>query len=559
RLEASERYARSVIDTASEAVVVVDGDGHIVDTNLALDEAVGLDVVGRPIVDILPEVDPLTLGELDNAELSLQRRDRRPAPVLVSASETRNPDGETVVTLFARDISERKSFEAELEHLASHDSLTGLPNRATVLRTIQRARRRAKRIRSNVAVMFIDLDGFKAVNDTRGHQVGDALLREVAVRLLEQVRPYDTVGRLGGDEFVIVLDDIPEEEAEATAHRVLAELRRPITFEEEIRIGASIGLAVDDGHRPGDADQLLQEADLAMYRAKHGGRNRIELFDEEMQVWVQVRSELENGLRAALAEDRELEVHAQPLVDLATGRVTSVELLARWLRADGPVPPARFVPIAEESGLAIDLGRWALREACRTSCRLAEAFPDDPPLVHVNISGHHVAQARLADDLAEALETTGARPRHLTVELTESQLLDDLDAAVRELERVRHLGVEISIDDFGTGYSSLTYLNRLPVTSVKIDRSFVTDLDRPGGDPSVVQMIIDLARHRGLETVGEGVETQEQADELIRFGCTTGQGYLFHPPLPVDEAIDLIAVRNGVAPRRTPGPVAPFS
>ncbi len=551
RLEASERYARSVIDTASEAIIVVDGDGRIVDTNLALDEAVGIDTIGRPITDILPDLRTDDLASLSNVELSLQRNERRPVPVLVAAGETTTPDGDAVVTLFARDISERKSFEAELEHLASHDSLTGLPNRATVLRTIQRARRRARRIRSNVAVMFIDLDGFKTVNDTRGHQVGDALLREVALRVLEQVRPYDTVGRLGGDEFVVVLDDVQPEAAAATAARVLADLRRPIVLDEEVRIGASIGLALDDGRRDCDADQLLQEADLAMYRAKRAGRNRIELFDEEMQTWMRVRSDIESGLRAALAEDEGLLFHAQPLVDLQSGRVSSVELLARWHRDDGPVPPAQFIPIAEESGLAIDLGRWAIREAGRISCRLAEAFPDHAMRVHVNVSGLHIAQGQLADDIAAALAETGARPGRLTVELTESQLLDDLGTSVRELDRIRQLGVEISIDDFGTGYSSLTYLHRLPVSSVKIDRAFVADLDRPGGDPSVVQMIVDLARHRGLATVGEGVETQEQADELLRFGCTTGQGYLFHPPVPIDEAIDIIAARNATPARRS--------
>ena len=550
RLEASERYARSVIDTASEAIIVVDDQLRIVETNLALEEAVGIESVGRPITDILPDLLTDDLASLNNVELSLQRHERRPIPVLVSAGETTTPNGDVVVTLFARDISERKSFEAELEHLASHDSLTGLPTRATVLRTIQRARRRARRIRSNVAVMFIDLDGFKAVNDTRGHQAGDALLREVAVRVLEQVRPYDTVGRLGGDEFVIVLDDVQPEAAAATAARVLADLRRPIVLDEEIRIGASIGLAIDDGRRDCDADLLLQEADLAMYRAKRAGRNRIELFDEEMQTWMQLRSDIETGLRAALAEDEGLLFHAQPLVDLQTGRVSSVELLARWQREDGPVPPAQFIPIAEESGLAIEFGRWAIREACQVSCQLDGAFPDEPIRSHVNVSGLHVAQGQLADDIAAALAETGARPGGLTVELTESQLLDDLGTSVRELERIRQLGVEISIDDFGTGYSSLTYLHRLPVSSVKIDRAFVADLDRPGGDPSVVQMIVDLARHRGLATVGEGVETQEQADELVRFGCTTGQGYLFHPPVPVVEAVDIIAARNATPARR---------
>ncbi|MEO1064674.1 MAG: diguanylate cyclase, partial [Actinomycetota bacterium] len=431
RLEASERYARSVIDTASEAIIVIDGDGRIIDTNLALDEAVGIDVIGRPIHDILPGLDATDLDTLVNVELALQRHERRPAPVLVSAGETTTPDGTAVVTLFARDISERKSFEAELEHLASHDSLTGLPNRATLLRTIQRARRRAARIRSNVAVLFIDLDGFKNVNDTRGHQVGDSLLQEVALRILEQVRPYDTVGRLGGDELVFVVDDVRPEQAEATAARVLAGLRRPIHLDEEIRIGASIGLAIDDGHRDLDADQLLQEADLAMYRAKRGGRNRIETFDEEMQTWVRVRSDIENGLRAALAEGDGLQFHAQPLVDLGSGRVTAVELLARWYRPDGPVPPSQFVPIAEESGLAIELGRWAIGEACRISRRMSESFDAEPIRVHVNVSGHHVAQGQLADDIAAAMAETGARASGLTIELTESQLLDDLSNSVR--------------------------------------------------------------------------------------------------------------------------------
>lgn len=541
RLEAGERYARSVVDNASDAMIVVGSDGTVVGTNTALDETVGIEVKGESAARILPGLDAVDIAALRNVELLLERAGHDPLPVLVSSAENRMPDGTEVVVLFARDISERKSFEAELEHLASHDALTGLPNRASVLHAIHRARRRARRIGSHAGVMFVDLDGFKAVNDTRGHQVGDDLLVEVAARLTAQVRPYDIVGRLGGDEFVVVLDDIGQDELVPLAGRVLQELQRPIDLGEEIRIGASIGLALDDGRRDRDSDELLQEADLAMYRAKRSGRNRIEIFDEDMQVWIRMRSDIENGLRAALPEGGELELHAQPLIDLATGQVRGVEALARWPRDSGPISPGVFVPIAEEAGLAIDLGRWAMREACRMSKRLANEFHDTRLTVSVNVSGQHVAAGLAADDLAAAISESGISPSTLAVELTETQLLHDLEQAVSELSRIRGLGVAISIDDFGTGYSSLTYLSRLPASSVKLDRAFVAELDREGGDTSIIRMILDLAQHRGLITIGEGVETAEQAEELRRLGCNLAQGYLYHPALPLDEVIEVIA------------------
>ncbi|MBI2708805.1 MAG: EAL domain-containing protein [Actinobacteria bacterium] len=434
-----------------------------------------------------------------------------------------------------------QASEQRLADLAMHDHLTGLPNRAKLLAHLDEVLGAGRS--DGLAVLFVDLDRFKLVNDGLGHDAGDALLREVAARLRSAVRAEDVVARLGGDEFVVVVHGASEHRvALDLAQRVQQELGQPVDLGGELSVvGASVGVAwADGGHRTGV--DLLRDADIAMYRAKQAGRARIRVFDRVMQTSVGARRDLEQALRTALAGDH-LEAHVQPIVDLATGQPVMGEVLARWTRKGRPVSPAEFVPVAEESGLVVDLGRWVLRRACAL---LAQWAPGGFGMrLSVNISGLHVTGGDLAADVTAALRATGADPSRLVIEITESVLVDDPDAAARRLARVRDLGVAIAMDDFGTGYSSLTYLRRLPIEGVKLDRSFVADVGRSASADSIAGMVADLATTLDLWVVGEGVERPEQLDALRRCGLTHGQGFLWSPAVEPDAFVAWCAAVTG--------------
>jgi diguanylate cyclase (GGDEF)-like protein/PAS domain S-box-containing protein len=426
---------------------------------------------------------------------------------------------------------ERLDAEAELAFRATHDPLTGLPTRGTFLEHLDGAlssRRTSDRI---VAVLFLDLDRFKDVNDGLGHDTGDRILCALAQRLTEALRTGDLVARFGGDEFAVLAHVEGPEHARLVAGRLLDEISRPIESEGgEFQVSASIGIALPVNGNI-DGDSLIRDADVAMYRAKERGRARAVLFDGALRSGMMARVDMEAGLRHALERD-EFHLDYQPVVSVASGRVAGIEALLRWRPSDGRViPPAEFIPLAEETGLIVPIGRWVLEEAAHEAARWWALRPDDPPMVlAVNLSARQLAHPGLVTEVATAIDAAGADASHLSLEITESVLLDDLDGTLRVLEALRELGVHLVIDDFGTGYSSLEYLKRLPVDVLKIDRGFVAGLGRDEQDRAIVRAVIELSHALGLQVVAEGVEEPEQLRDLESFGCDFAQGFLLARP-----------------------------
>jgi diguanylate cyclase (GGDEF)-like protein/PAS domain S-box-containing protein len=447
---------------------------------------------------------------------------------------------------------ERKAFEERLAHQSMHDPLTGLPNRLLFLDRLSLAIARCRRMHREVAVLFIDLDRFKNVNDSVGHDAGDELLIAVARRLESVLRPGDTVARFGGDEFTILCDDLTtatsRDRAIEIAQRLLDAVSQPfVVGGTRTFIGASIGIALATGEeRP---EELLRDADAAMYHAKESGRGRVEVFDETMRARAVVRHATENDLHRAL-EHGELLLFFQPVVSLRDARCVGAEALVRWQHPErGLMPPDDFVPLAEETGLVVELGTWVLEAAVQEAAR----FQHDravPFLVSVNLSARQLAQPGLEEHLAAILGRFDLEPSNLCLEITESVLMEDAEAVIGVVERVRALGVKLSIDDFGTGYSSLGYLKRFPVDIVKIDRAFVDGLGTDPGDMAIVTAVIGLAHALGLTVVAEGVESEDQIAELVGLGCDEAQGYYFAPPQP---AADLRALIGGSRAWRPPG------
>ena len=441
------------------------------------------------------------------------------------------------------DITERKASEARIAYLAQHDALTGLPNRALLQDRLDQALAQATRQGKRIALMFLDLDRFKTINDSLGHVTGDKLLQRVAERLRQCVRETDTVSRQGGDEFIIVLTgiDLPDE-AGRVAAKILDQLDPAFEVDgQQLRTSFSIGIALfpEDGASP---ESLMKNADTAMYHAKESGRNTYRFFDERMNVNTLERLQLENGLRQAL--DRgELQLAYQAQVELASGRIIGVEALLRWASETlGPVPPSRFIPLAEECGLIIPIGDWVLREACRQARRWQDAGLPPVP-VGVNLSALQFRRSDIVAGVAAALAESGLDGRWLELELTESLLMESGPEVIVTLGKLKALGVRLSIDDFGTGYSSLAYLKRFPVDRLKIDQSFVRDLAQDPDDAVIIRAIIQLGRNLRLEVIAEGTETIEQMDFLRREGCTAAQGYLFSRPVPA-EAIPALLQRG---------------
>ena len=442
-----------------------------------------------------------------------------------------------------RDITKRKSLEESLRYQALHDPLTGLPNRLLFMDRLEHALSLASRQTRLIMVLFVDLDDFKVVNDSLGHEAGDTLLVAVAKRLGACLRPEDTVARFGGDEFAVLLEDITvTSDADRAAERIVEGLRKPFVIEgREISISPSIGIvsATSSHDRPKD---LLRKADIAMYVAKGKGKARYEVFDSTMNVRALERLELENDLRRAI-ERGELRVHYQPKVLVGTGKIVGTEALVRWEHPErGLLPPVAFIPIAEETDLIVPLGRWVLTEACRQTREWQELYPSDSPwVVCVNLSGRQLRHPELVKDVGRALQETGLEPENLDLEITESVLIEDQLSNLTTLRELKRLGVKLIIDDFGTDYSSLSYLKRLPADFLKIDRSFIGGLGEDPKDEGIVSAVIDLARVLGMEEIAEGVETIEQAAYLRELGCRFAQGYLFSKPLPAEEIGALLA------------------
>ena len=456
---------------------------------------------------------------------------------------------------------ERRSAGEQIRHGALHDQVTGLPNRGLFVDRIERALSAAEGRETPVAVFFCDLDNFKIINDSFGHEAGDGLLRAVVPRLRKQLRSMDTVARLGGDEFAILVEEVVDEtEATRIGERICSAFEEPYMVERlEQRLTASVGIAVS-GAEAGGAESLIREAHAAMYRAKERGRNRAELFDAEMRSKAVSRLQMERDLRRAIDLDQ-LSLHYQPIVDLSTGELPALEALLRWEHAQrGPVEPEEFIPIAEESGLIEPIGRWVIERACQQSVIWHQLRPDARPIdVTVNLSARQFAQRNLPEVVAGILERTGLEPIHLKFEITETVLVEKSGAADRILRELNQLGMQLILDDFGTGYSSLAYLNRFPFNAIKIDRSFIEGLGIEPERTAIVEAIVSMARALHLRTIAEGVENQVQLAELRRLGCTYAQGFLFSGPLAVPEMGALLQRAAEGSPFKVGAPSRPAS
>lgn len=435
-------------------------------------------------------------------------------------------------------LNQARALE-DVAHEAFHDSLTGLPNRLLFLDRLDHAVSRATRSGDYVGVLFIDVDDFKHVNDSLGHQIGDELLRAVSSRLSACLRPSDTIARLGGDDFAVLLEEIDDTaEAATAASRLLDSLSDPITIEgREIYVNASVGIAAGND----DAQTLLRDADLAMYRAKAEGKGRYRAYAPHMHDEMVERMELEVDLKRAIEND-ELELRYQPIFHLRSGTVAGLEALVRWNHPTrGLLRPDSFIPLAESSGRIHELGRWVLAEACHQAALWRARYPANEGLkVGVNLSGLQLQDDGIVDQVSDALRRAQLAPEGLTLEVTETALMEDLDAGVRRLSELKSLGVDIAVDDFGVGHSSLVYLKRLPLDNLKIAKPFVDEIANPEADPPILRAVLELAEVFGLRSVAEGIERPEQAEHLSEQGCEMGQGHLLSMPLTAEEADDLI-------------------
>ena len=454
---------------------------------------------------------------------------------------------ETVANVLAASHA-RRAVEDAARYDALHDALTGLPNRALLQDRLAQALNRARREQIRLAVLFLDVDKLKVLNDSLGHGAGDEVLRAIGPRLADVVRASDTVARFGGDEFVIVCEDVrSERHALALAQRVVDAFQPAFMVAGEPRhVRTSVGVVVTDGATTRDADELIRDADAAMYSAKDRGRGRVALFDDRMRARAVARLRLEEDLRRAIGTDQ-LRLAFQPVIQLEDGAVRGVEALVRWQHPEhGPVAPDEFIPIAEETGLIVPLGEWVLREAVR---RLAAWRRGRPGLrVSVNLSARQVVDAPIVDTVADALRGSGVPPERLILEITERLLLDDSPAVTAALVGLKALGVTLVLDDFGTGYSSLSYLRRYPLDGIKIDRSFVMDLGADGlGDDAIVAAMVSMAGALGLAVVPEGVETDGQLRRLRDLGCAVAQGFHLGRPMPADAFTAYLEQRDAPA------------
>jgi diguanylate cyclase (GGDEF)-like protein len=544
RAETPAQLSKVLLPLAARLVgargaMLVSSSGEILGRHGAVDgELEGLERFGPDGPELGPEVRRVTL---EAGTMLLWTSPYAPffGPDEFAMTESLGNFADIVLDRCALADQQRRS-EAALTHQATHDSLTGLPNRLLLEDRVSQALARSRRRGTRVAVMFIDVDRFKVINDSLGHTVGDELLRIVAKRLQRLLRPEDTIARFGGDEFVIVTENWTLDETPAgLAARIAEGLSAPARIGgAEVVSTVSIGIAV--ARADYDAGALLRDADAAMYQAKELGRDRCVLFDAAMREAAQSRLETERSLRQALANE-ELRVHYQPVVEIASGRPIGVEALVRWQKdAETLVAPGQFIPVAEETGLILPLGEFVLREACR---QVAGWRADVPGLrdltLSVNLSARELLNPAIADQVGEALVDSGLEASALCLEITETVLLADTDSCARSFEALQTLGVRVAVDDFGTGYSSLTYLKRLTVHALKIDQSFVAGLGTATStrDRAIVAGIVDLANAFGLVTVAEGVETAEQVAQLSALGCDVAQGYHFCPPLPPDAAL----------------------
>jgi diguanylate cyclase (GGDEF)-like protein/PAS domain S-box-containing protein len=548
--EAQERF-RSAFEHAPIGMALISLDGRLFRVNRAL-----VQILGRGVSELL-ESSILDLSHPDDRELcreSMARlfaghtstcqfeqrylhHDGHPVWVSVSASLVRDVNGQPLYLVTQiEDIAERRASGEALAHQAIHDPLTGLPNRRHFVERLEREIQRANQRHERIAVLFLDLDRFKLVNDSLGHSAGDRLLVAVADRLSTTMGPTDVVARFGGDEFTILCHNVTSEEtAELVAERLAQAVNRPVALMEgEVFVTASVGIALS-GNAADTPETLLRNADAAMYRAKDNGRDRSELFDAKTHHRAVDDLRTGNELHRAI-ERGEMRVYYQPMISVEKGTLIGFEALIRWEHPErGLVSPMEFVPLAEETGLIVPLGAWALEEACRQAVRWHEATPDGPNLsMSVNLSPRQLAEPALPNEVARVLHDTGVQPSALWLEITESTLMRDAESAVSALGALRALGLHLAVDDFGSGYSSLAYLERLPVEALKIDRSFTEGVGARKDSTAIVGAIVSLARALHLSTVAEGIERPDQLRVLRGMGCEVGQGYLFGQAKPAE-------------------------
>jgi diguanylate cyclase (GGDEF)-like protein/PAS domain S-box-containing protein len=565
----AERRLAALVRNASDLILVLSADTTVRFASSGAGRLLGIpasELVGRRLTEYLdPEsaaAAATVAGDLapgaaaSPAEWRVGRSDGQWRVLDVVATNLLSDPDVGGVLLNAHDVTERKDLEQQLSHRAFHDPLTGLANRALLQDRLELALARAARRTSPVALVMLDLDNFKMVNDSLGHLEGDRLLIEVAGRLRSCVRPHDTVARLGGDEFAVLLDDAPDAvDITLITERVTRALRRSMTLGgTDVTVTASIGVALspDGSDRP---ETLVRDADSAMYAAKAGGKARTEVFEASMHDAAVRRLELESDLRRAVAND-EIDVHFQPIVELDGGRITSVEALARWNHPTrGQIQPESFIPIAEETGLVIELGRNVLARACRAARAWSDAFGPDAPRMNVNLSPRQVADPNLLLHVRTVLDEVGLDPTLLVLEITELALMRDAESTAAQLRGLRELGIGLYVDDFGTGYSSLGYLGRFPITGIKMAKPFVDALRDLVGDEALARAIVSIGETLRLSVVAEGIEEQEQASRLQSLGCREGQGFLYARPATADEVSGLLgaSARRRIAADRATG------
>jgi len=556
--EEKER-AQVTLNSIGDAVLTTDLLGKVTYLNLVAEKMTGwsqAEALGRPIAEVftildgatrLPAANPMLRAIEENRTVELEtdsvliRRDGSEFAIEDSAAPIHNRDGRVIgAVIVFHDVTESRAMALEMAHLAQHDFLTSLPNRLLLTERFSHAISLAQRHDKQVGVLFLDLDNFKHINDSLGHAIGDRLLQSVASRLMECVRTTDTVCRQGGDEFVILLAEIGRpQDAAHVAETLRTALALPHLIDgHELHVSLSIGISVypDDGT---DVDVLMQNADAAMYHAKASGRNNVQFFKPDINARAVRRQFVESSLRRALKQEEFL-LHYQPKIDLASGAITGVEALIRWQDPDlGLVYPAQFVPVAEENGLIIPVGRWVLREACRQVQAWLDAGLAAVP-VSVNISAVEFRHKDFLSGLALILKETGLAPHYLELEMTESILMHDTESSASVLQALKAMGVQLAIDDFGTGYSSLSYLKRFPIDTLKIDQSFVRDIATDADDATIVTAVIGMGRNLKQRVIAEGVETQAQLDFLQARHCDEGQGFHFSHPVSAEDFARLL-------------------